>query len=69
MVLHQRVVGMEQPAQGSGHSPECQRSRSVWMQLSDNILRLRVWIWGGPVWSQELDSMISVGSLPTWDLL
>jgi len=25
--LHQRVVGMEQPAQGSGHGPKCLSSR------------------------------------------
>ena len=27
----------------------------------DNALRHRVWFLGGPVWSQELDSMILVG--------
>ena len=35
VVLHQRAVGTEQPAQGSGHSPEYQSSRSVWTLLSD----------------------------------
>lgn len=33
--LHQRAVGMEQPAQGSGHGPHCQSSGSVWTALSD----------------------------------
>ena len=33
--LHQRVVGMEQPAQGSGHGLECWSSGSVWAALSD----------------------------------
>ena len=33
MVLHQRAVGTEQPAQSSGHSPEC--AKSIWTQLSD----------------------------------
>ena len=28
--LHQRVVGMEQDAQGCGHSPELRSSRSIW---------------------------------------
>jgi len=36
MVLHQRV-GMEQPAQGSGHSPECWSSRSLWTMHSDIV--------------------------------
>ena len=55
--LHQRAVGMERPAQGSGHGPQCQSSGSVWRALST----LRVWILGGAVWSQGLDSMILVG--------
>ena len=34
--LHQRVVGMEQPAQGSGHSPELlEFKESIWTSLSD----------------------------------
>jgi len=28
--LHQRAVGMERAAQGSGHSPKCWSSGSVW---------------------------------------
>jgi len=33
-VLHQRAVGMERAAQGSGHGPKCWSSRSVWTMLS-----------------------------------
>ena len=55
-VLHQRVVGMEWAAQGSGHGPAYQSSRSIWTPL-----RHRVWILSDPVWSWELDSMILVG--------
>ena len=40
--LHQRVVGMEQPAQGSGHSPECQSSGSIGISLSDIGFGFRV---------------------------
>ena len=55
--LHQRVVGMEQAAQGSGHRPEL-------LELNkhlDGTFRHTVWILGGPLWSQELDLMILVG--------
>ena len=51
---------MEQAAQGSGHGPKCQSSGSVWAALWH-----RVWILGGPVWSQGLDLVIHVG----WDIL
>jgi len=37
-VLHQRLVGMEQGAQGSGHSPELPEFK----ECLDNTLRLRV---------------------------
>ena len=53
-----RVVSMEQAAQGSGHGlklPEFKKHL-------DNTLSHRVWILGGPVWSQQLDSVIFVGS-------
>ena len=50
-VLHQRAVGMERAAQGSGHGP----------MLSDIIL-------SGSLWSQELDSVILVGPIPTQDV-
>jgi len=33
--LHQRVVGLERAAQGSGHGPKCRGSRSVRTMLSD----------------------------------
>ena len=33
--LRQRAVGMEQPAQGSGHGPKCWSSRSIGTLLSD----------------------------------
>ena len=41
----QRAVGMEQAAQGSGHSPELPEFR----KCSDTALRHRVWVLGGPV--------------------
>ena len=56
-VSHQRVVGMEQAAQGSGHSPELLELK----QCLNSVLGHRVWIWGGPVWSEGLDLMISMG--------
>ena len=34
-VVHQRAVGTERAAQGSGHGPSCQSSGSVWTMLSD----------------------------------
>jgi len=37
----------------------CQSSRSTWTTFSD--LRHQIWIWGGPVWIQGLDSLILVG--------
>jgi len=41
---------------GIGSSGSCQSSRSIWTTLSD------IWsVLGGPVWSQELASMILVG--------
>jgi len=46
--LHQRVVGMEQPAQGSGHSPELK-------ERLDSTLTCEIWILDGTTWSQELD--------------
>lgn len=38
--MHQRVVGVEQPAQGSGYSPELLEFKECW----DSALRYRVWI-------------------------
>ena len=40
--LHQRAVGMEQPAQGSGHSLECRSSGSSGIPLSDIGFGFRV---------------------------
>ena len=48
---------MERAAQGSGHGPELPEFK----EHLDTSLRHRVWFLGGPVWSQELDSMILVG--------
>jgi len=55
--VHQRVVGMERAAQGSGHRPELSQCKK---QL-DSDLRYRVWILGGAVRSPQLDSVILVG--------
>ena len=51
------MVGMEQAAQGSGHSPELLEFK----ECLDAALRHRVCCLGGPVWSQELDLMVLVG--------
>jgi len=51
--------------EGSGHGPEL-------LELKEhlgNALRHRVCVLGGRVWTQELDSMILVGFLSTWDIL
>ena len=63
-------LGTGSAPQGGGHGtgcpgqwaqPKCQSSRCI----LDNALRHRVlsdiWILSGPVWSQELGSMILVG--------
>lgn len=42
--------------QGSGHSAELPEFKEHWTLLSDIV-----WILGGPLWSQELDSMILMG--------
>ena len=55
--LHQRVVGMERAAQGSGHDlklPELQ-------EYLDTTLRNTVRILHGPAWSQGLNSMTLSG--------
>ena len=51
------TVGMERAAEGSGHGPEIREFK----ERLDTTLRHRVWILGGPVWSQELDSMTLTG--------
>ena len=51
--------------EGSGHGTGCPGQR-VWPQVLefeehfDNALRHRVWILGGPVWSQGLDMVVPV---------
>ena len=49
---------MEQAPQESGHSPELLEIK----ECLDSALSHRVWILVGSVWSQELDSMILMGS-------
>ena len=56
---------MEQAAQGSGHSPEL----SEFYECLDSALRHRVWILGGAAYSQELDSVILMGTLHLRDIL
>lgn len=48
-VLHQRVVGMEQAQQGSGHGPRLTELK----EHLDITLRHRVWSLGGAVRGQE----------------
>lgn len=48
-VLHPRVAGMEQAAQGSQHSPKLPE------------LKLHLDVLGAPVWNQEPDSVILAG--------
>ena len=49
---------LEQAPQGSGHGPKLLEFK----KRLDNALSHTVWFLGGPVWSQELDSMILMGS-------
>lgn len=42
--------------QGSGHSAELPEFMEHWTLLSDIV-----WILGGPLWSQRLDSVILIG--------
>jgi len=59
--LHQRAVGMEQPAQGSGHGPECRSSGCIWTVHSD--------IGSDFGWScvePGLDSVTPVGPFQLW---
>ena len=48
---------LEQAPQGSGHGPKLLEFK----KRLDNALSHTVWFLGGPVWSQELDSMILMG--------
>jgi len=60
--LHQRPVGMEWSAQGSGHSPQCWSSRGIWTVLSETWSDFRVILhgasppilsWGGKEQSRQ----------------
>ena len=51
-VQHQRAVGMERAAQGSGHGPKCWSSRNVWTVLSDIGFEFWVPLCGAGSWSQ-----------------
>ena len=55
--LQQRVVCMERAAQSSRHGPK----QLEFKEHFNNALRQRVRILGGPLWSQELDSVNLVG--------
>ena len=50
--LHQRVVGMEQSAQGSGHGPDYWRSRGAGTVLSDIGSYFGVVLHGARGWAQ-----------------
>ena len=52
--LHQGVVGMEQAARGSRHSPKGWSSRSIWAPLSQDL------VLDDPTWDQKLDLKIFV---------
>ena len=54
---HQRAVDIEQAHLGSVHGPKMLELKECW----GTTLRRRVWVLSGPVWSQELDSVILVG--------
>ena len=48
---------MEQAAQGSGHSTTLMEFK----EHLDNAVGYRIWLLGGPLWSQELGSVVLVG--------
>jgi len=50
---------MDQLAQGNGHGPRLLEFE----ECLDTALSHRVWILGGAVWSQELESVTLVGPL------
>lgn len=56
--LYQKAVGMEQSPQGSGQSSELPELK----EHLETALRHGVWIFGGPVWRQVVDSIIPVGA-------
>ena len=55
--LHQRAVGMEWAAQGCGHSTELLEFKGSLDTASRHKVRIL-----GDVWSQELDSVILMGT-------
>jgi len=59
-VFHQRVVDMEQAAQGSGHSLKL----IEFNKLLGSAFRHGVWLLIGPLWSQEQDSVILRAGAP-----
>ena len=62
--LHQRAVGMERAAQGSGHGPKGRSSGSAWTALSDIEFGFWVVLCGDGVGLGD-----PCGSLPTQDIL
>jgi len=62
--LRERAVGMEQPAQGSGHGLKLLELR----ERLDSALRYWYWIWGGAV-EPRVGLGDPCGSLSVWDIL
>jgi len=60
--LHQRVVGMERAAQGSGHGPRCRSSRIAGTALTD-----KGFDFGWCSVEPGLGLAGPRGSLPTWE--
>lgn len=56
---------MKQAPHGSSHSTKLPELK----EHTGNALTHTVWILGGAVRSQELESMVLVGSLSLWDIL
>lgn len=57
------VVTHGTASHSSGHGPKLSELK----EHTVNALTHRVWILDGAMWSQELESMVFVGSLPLWD--
>lgn len=62
MVLHQRAVGIKQPAQGYRHGPKLLEFK----EHLDTTPRHGISILGGPVQSQKLHSIVLVGPFQLW---
>jgi len=55
---------------GSGSPGSAQSTKLLkFKEHLDNATRHRVWVLSGPVWSQELNSVILTGFVPTQDIL